>query len=239
MAQKEKTKAQVGERAKGLPKRGAESIRIFLADDHRIFLEGLVRLIQDQPSMKVIGTAPDGREALNRVRTLQPDVVLVDVSMPGLNGLEVTRLINKTTPKTRILVLSMHDNEEFMRRVLEAGAIGYLLKDATADELFFAIREAYRGNSYISPSLTGKLIADFLELKKKRQQETEESDLSGREREVLQLLAEGHTNQEIASTLDISARTVQTHRKQIMKKLNLHHLSDLVKYAIQKRIIDS
>ena len=219
-------------------KRLAESIRIFLADDHQIFLEGLARLIQDHPHMKVIGMAGNGREAVSRIRTLRPDVVLMDISMPGLNGLDVARLTAKSSPKTRVLILSMHENEEFLRRVLEVGAAGYLLKDSTADELFFAIKEAYQGNSYLSPSISRRLIVDYLEAKRKEQRGSVRPTLTGREREVLQLLAEGHPSRAIADALNISVRTVQTHRKHIMRKLRLHHLSELVRYAIQNGIIE-
>lgn len=216
-----------------------EPIRVFLVDDHRLFLDGLVRLIQDQPCMKILGTAGDGREALKQIEALQPDVVLMDISMPNLNGVEATRIISRVSPKTKILILSMHDNEEFLRRVLKAGAAGYLLKDSTADELVLAIKEAHQGNAYLSPILSRKLIADYLEIIKRRQGESVDSDLSGREREVLQLLAEGHSNKAVAKRLHVSPKTVETHRKNIMKKLNLHCISDLVRYAIQRGIIQS
>ena len=216
-----------------------DPIRVFLVDDHRIFLEGLVRLIQDHPSMKIIGTARDGREALKQIQALQPDVVLMDISMPNLNGLEATRLITKASPKTKILILSMHENEEFLRKVLMAGAISYLLKDTTADELFLAIEETHRGNSYLSPCLSRKLIAEYVGTTKRKQAKTIEQALTGREREVLQLLAEGHSNQAIAKHLHLSPKTVETHRKNIMKKLKLHRITDLVRYAIRRGIIES
>jgi DNA-binding NarL/FixJ family response regulator len=214
-----------------------DPIRIFLVDDHRIFLEGLVRLLQDHSSMKIIGTARDGREALRQIQILQPDVVLMDIAMPNLNGVEATRLITKASPKTKILILSMHENEEFLRRVLEAGAIGYLLKDSTADELFLAIEEVHRGNSYLSPPLSRKLIADYIGTKGARR--SREPALTGREQEVLQLLAEGHSNQATAKYLNLSPKTVETHRKNIMKKLKLHRITDLVRYAIRRGIIES
>ena len=216
-----------------------DPIRVFLVDDHRIFLEGLVRLIQDHPFMKIIGTAGNGRAALREIRSLQPDVVLMDISMPHLNGLEATRIITGASPKTKVLILSMHESKEFLQRALDAGAIGYLLKDSNADELFRAIEEAHQGNPYLSPCLSRKLMYDYLEIRKRGRGRDMEPPLTGREREILQLLAEGHSNQAIAGVLNLSLQTVQTHRKQIMKKLDLHCISDLVRYAIQKGITNS
>lgn len=216
-----------------------DPIRVFLVDDHRIFLEGLVRLIQDHPFMKIIGTAGNGRAALREILSLQPDVVLMDISMPQLNGLEATRLITEASPNTKVLILSMHESKEFLQRALDAGAIGYLLKDSTADELFRAIEEAHQGNPYLSPCLSRKLMYDYLEIRKRGRGRDMEPPLTGREREILQLLAEGHSNQAIAGVLNLSLQTVQTHRKQIMKKLDLHCISDLVRYAIQKGITNS
>lgn len=216
-----------------------ERIRIFLIDDHRIFLEGLCRLIQDHSSLQILGTSGDGRAAIPQIEALQPDVVLLDISMPGLNGLEAIRMITKAGPKTRILILSMHENDEFLRRALEAGAVGYLLKDSSADELFLAIEEAYRGNSYLSPSLSRKVIMDYLGARKGRPRRTAETTLTGREREILQLLAEGQSNKAIAKILNLSPKTVETHRKNVMGKLDLHSISDLVRYAIRTGIIQS
>jgi DNA-binding NarL/FixJ family response regulator len=216
-----------------------DAIKVFLVDDHQVLLEGLVRLIQNHPSMKIVGTARDGRAALSQIPALRPDVVLMDISMPNLNGVEATRLISQSSPKTKVLILSMHDNEEFLRRVLKAGASGYLLKDATADELFLAIEEAHHGNSYLSPSLSRKLIKEFLGTPDSKPADMLEPPLSGREREVLQLLSEGHSNRAIATSLHLSPTTVATHRKKIMKKLNLHRITDLVRYAIRNGIIQS
>jgi DNA-binding NarL/FixJ family response regulator len=216
-----------------------DPIKVFLVDDHRIFLEGLVKLIQDQASMKIIGTASDGREAIKQVQALQPDVILMDISMPNLNGVEATRRISQISPKIKVVILTMHENEEFLRRSLEAGAMGYLLKDSSADELFMAIREVHRGNAYLSPPLSRKLISDYLGFKKGEQGAHVDLTLSGREREILQLLAEGQSNKAISKCLNLSLKTVETHRKNIMKKLNLHRITDLVRYAIQKGIIVS
>jgi len=216
-----------------------DAIKVFLVDDHQVLLDGMVKLIEDHPYMNIIGAAKDGREALKQIQALQPDIVLMDISMPNLNGLEATRLISEASPKTKIVILSMHENEEFLRRALKAGAVGYLLKDATADELFTAIEEAHQGNSYLSPSLSRKLIADYLGTNERGQAETIEHPLTGREREVLQLLSEGHSNQGIAKFLHLSPKTVATHRKKIMKKLHFHRITDLVRYAIRNGIIQS
>lgn len=216
-----------------------DSIRIFLVDDHRLVLEGLARLINDHPCMEIVGTAVNSRQAIQQIQGLQPDVVLMDISMPHLNGLEATRIITGASPKTKVLILSMHESEAFLRRVLEAGAIGYLLKDSTADELFLAIEEVHKGNSYLSPSLARKLINDYIESRKRGRGKDTEPLLTGKEREVLQLLAEGNSNQAIANSLDLSPKTVETHRKKIMKKLNLRNITDLVRYAIRMGIIES
>jgi DNA-binding NarL/FixJ family response regulator len=221
------------------PGRNANPIKVFLVDDHQVLLDGLVRLIHNHPSMKVVGTARDGRAALREIPALRPDVVLMDISMPNLNGIEATRIISQSSPETKILILSMHDNDEFLRRVLKAGASGYLLKDATADELFLAIEEAHQGNSYLSPSLSRKLIKEYLGTPEGAPAETVEQPLTGREREVLQLLSEGNSNETIATSLHLSPSTVATHRKKIMKKLNVHRITDLVRYAIRHGIIQS
>jgi len=209
-------------------------VKVFLIDDHRIFLEGLEKLISDEPSMVIVGTSSDAREGIKKIQQLQPDVVLMDISMPGLNGLEGTRMISRICPRTRILILSMHENELFLRRALEAGADGYILKDSKVDELVYAIQETYRGNCYLSPSISRKLVDEYLETKRREEVKNQIPVLTGREREILQLLAEGHTSQVIAKVLSISQKTVQTHRKQMMKKLDVHRVSDLVKYAIEE-----
>jgi two-component system, NarL family, response regulator NreC len=216
-----------------------DPIKVFLVDDHQVLLEGLVKLIQNHPAMDIVGTARDGRQALKQIQLLRPDVVLMDISMPNLNGLEAARSISEISPKTKILILTMHENEEFLKRALKAGASGYLLKDSTADELFLAIEEAHQGNSYISPSLSRKLIDDYLETTERKPAEILDHPLTGREREVLQLLSEGHSNQAIAESLHLSPMTVATHRKKIMKKLHLHRITELVRYAIRNGIIQS
>jgi len=209
-------------------------VKVFLIDDHRIFLEGLEKLISDDPSMVIVGTSSDAREGVKKIQQLQPDIVLMDISMPGLNGLEGTRMISRVCPRTRILILSMHENELFLRRALEAGADGYILKDSRVDELVHAIQETYKGNCYLSPSISRKLVDEYLETKRREEIKNQIPVLTGREREILQLLAEGHTSQAIGKVLGISQKTVQTHRKKMMKKLNVHRISDLVKYAVEE-----
>lgn len=214
-------------------------IRILVADDHRIFLEGVVRLLKDRPDLEVVGTAGDGRSAVSMVKQLTPDVVLTDISMPNLNGMESARLIKKVSPRTKVLVLSMHESEEFLKRVLEAGGSGYLLKETSADELYAAIKEAHRGNIYLSPSLSRRVIRDYVKNPRGEDFKTLKSFLTDREREVVQLLAEGHSSKAAAKLLNVSVKTVETHRKHIMKKLNLHSISELIRYAIQQGIIES
>ena len=215
-----------------------KSIRVFLVDDHRIFLEGLVRLLNDHPSMRVVGTAVDGRKAVQQIEALKPDVVLMDITMPNMNGVEATRLVKTASPNTKVLILSMYGGEAYLRRILEAGAEGYLLKDSTANELFRAIKEAHRGGSCLSPSLSRKLINEYVEIRKRRRGKGFEAVLTGREREVLQLVAEGRSTQEIAKVLHLSPKTIATHRKKIMKKLKARNISDLVRYAIRMGIIE-
>jgi DNA-binding NarL/FixJ family response regulator len=215
-----------------------EPIKVCLVNDHKIFLEGLVRLLKDRSSIQVVGTAINGRMALKQVRALHPDVVLMDISMPDLNGIEAARLLRKASPKTKVIILSMYENEEFLRKVLESGVSGYLLKDSTAEEVCLAIEQAHEGNSYLSPVLSRRLIDHYLEIKKGKRPKNLSPTLTGREREVLQLLAEGKSNQEIAKILDLSMKTIETHRKRMMKKLGIHHLAELVKYAIRTGIIE-
>jgi len=216
------------------------TIRVFLVDDHHLFLDGLVRLLQDQPTLKPVGTASNGREALTQIGTLRPDVVLMDISMPDLNGIEATRRVAQMSPTTKVVLLSMYDSEEFLHRALEAGAKGYLLKDATAHELFLAIREVHRGQIYLSPGISRRLIPKYLRKPTTRSaSQPVQVGLSAREREVLQLVAEGHASKAIAARLHVSPSTVDTHRKNMMRKLDLHRVADLVCYAIRTGLVES
>jgi len=212
-------------------------IRVLLADDHRILREGIRALIEDQDDMQVVGEAEDGLSAVKKVAQLQPDVVVLDIAMPLLNGLEATRQIHRDYPRVRVLILTMHENEEYIRQVLAAGALGYVLKDAAARDLLGAIRSVYQGEAVLSPAITRLVIEDYLRWGDIRPEDTTDG-LTAREREVLQLIAEGYTNKEIAGILSLSVKTVQSHRTNLMNKLDLHDRGELIKYAIQKKIID-
>jgi DNA-binding NarL/FixJ family response regulator len=213
------------------------TIRILLADDHTLMREGIKAILEDQPDILVVGEAEDGRETIRLAHQLRPNIVLMDIAMPSLNGLEATRQIKHEHPEINVLVLTMYDHEEYLRQLLEVGASGYILKRAAASELVAAIRAVYAGEAALSPSITRMLLNDYL----RRDSPTVESGtdaLTPREREVLQLIAEGKTSREIAELLNLSIKTVQSHRGSIMQKLDLHDRGDLIKYAIQKKIIE-
>ncbi|MFL7891571.1 MAG: response regulator [Anaerolineales bacterium] len=212
-------------------------IRILLADDHRILREGIRALIEVQEDMQVVGEAEDGQETLKMVSQLNPDVVVMDIAMPLLNGLEATRQIRRDYPQAKVLILTMHENEEYIRQVLKAGALGYVLKDAAARDLLGAIRTVHQGEAVLSPAITRLVIEDYLRWGDIRPEDTT-NGLTTREREVLQLIAEGYTNKEIAEILSLSVKTIQSHRTNLMNKLDLHDRGELIKYAIQKKIID-
>lgn len=214
-----------------------KKIRILLADDHTILRNGIRALLADEPDLEVVAEAEDGRAAVSLACQFEPDVAVIDIAMPLLNGLEATRQIKKQCPGVRVLILSMHDNEEYIRQVLEAGAMGYILKDAAAKELISAIRSVFQGEAVLSPAITRLVIEDYLRWGGIRPADKDEV-LSPREREVLQLIAEGYTNKQIAGILTLSIKTVQAHRLNLMGKLNLHDRGELIKYAIQKKIIE-
>jgi DNA-binding NarL/FixJ family response regulator len=212
-------------------------IRILLADDHTILRDGIRSLLEDEPDMVVIGEAENGHQVVRMACQLKPNVVLMDIAMPLLNGLEATRQITRSCPDAKVLILSMHENEEYIRQVLTIGAMGYILKDAAARDLINAIRAVNRGEAVLSPAITRLVIEDYLRWGDIQPQDHTDG-LSPREREVLQLIAEGYTNKQIAEILSISIKTVQTHRANLMGKLDLHNRGDLIKYAIQKKIIE-
>ena len=214
-----------------------DKIRILLVDDHTILREGLRSLLERQADFEVVAEAENGRQAVELARQFKPDVVLMDIAMPLLNGLEATEQIRDQTRCTQILILTHHDHEEYIRRALAAGAAGYLLKDTDSTELVNAIRAVQRGESILSPAVTRLVIEDYLRWGDIRPAETSDG-LTRREREILQLIAEGHTNKQIAEILCISIKTVQAHRSNLMNKLDLHDKAELVKYAIQKKIIE-
>ena len=215
------------------------NIRILLADDHAILREGIRALLEDQHDMEVVGEAADGRQAVGLTRELNPDIVVMDIGMPLLNGLEATRQIKHDCPQVSVLVLTMHDNEEYVSQILAAGASGYVLKRAASSELVMAIRAVAAGQSYLSPALTKLLIESYIGRKPAAPAVVDSFDtLTAREREVLQLVAEGHTNLEIARLLNISLKTVKAHRSNLMQKLGVHDRGDLIKLAIQRGIIE-
>jgi two-component system response regulator NreC len=212
-------------------------IRILLADDHTILREGIRALLGDEPDMAVVGEADNGRWAVEQARALKPDVVLMDIAMPLLNGLEATRQIRREQPDTHVLILTMHQNEEYVPQVLDAGASGYVLKHAAGHELVAAIRAVAQGDAYFSPEIARTLVDAYVGRRAAEPTPTAYDELTDREREILQLVAEGYTNREIAEMLSISIKTVKTHRLHLMHKLQLHDRGELIKYAIQKGII--
>ena len=210
------------------------SIRVLIADDHKIMLAGLRSLLEKQTDFEVVGEADNGRKAVQMAQEKTPDVVVMDVSMPDLNGIEATKQIIESLPDTRVIALSMHSDKRFVMGMLRAGASGYLLKDCASQELANAILQVAGGKKYLSPEITGVVIDDFLQGASSKEVASATSKLSPREREVLQLIAEGWSTKQIASHLYVSIKTIETHRRQIMKKLDLHNIADLTKYAIRE-----
>ncbi|RLB17171.1 MAG: DNA-binding response regulator [Deltaproteobacteria bacterium] len=208
------------------------TIRIVIADDHRIIREGLCSLLNGEADLEVVGQAENGREAVRLARDLSPEVVLLDVSMPDLNGVEATGQIVTECPRVKVIALSMHKDEHFVAGMLLAGASGYLLKDCCFDELAGAVRSVVGGGLYLSPGITHVVVKHYIDHLMERE-EVLRPPLSSREKEVLQLVAEGKTSKEIAVTLCISEKTVETHRRHIMEKLGLNSVADLTKYAIR------
>jgi len=210
-------------------------IRVLLADDHRLFRDGLRTLLEQEADLEVVGVAADGQSVLTQIGTCRPNVVLMDVSMPGLNGLEATRHLHADHPDVAVLMLSMHADHRFVVEALRAGALGYVPKDCEISELSAAIRAVFRGQLYLSPLLAGRIVRDYLAMMGDRA-DSAFSVLSAREREVLQMLAEGRSAKDIAGTLSVSIKTVETHRKNIMDKLDIHSVAELTKYAIREGI---
>src|SRR5689334_306225 len=207
--------------------------RIVLADDHSVVRHGFRMILDAQPDLEVVGEASNGREAVERAETIQPDVVVMDVSMPELNGVGATRRIASVSPRTRVLAVSMHRDSVYVRDILRAGARGYLIKDAREEDLLDAVRAVAKGEGYLSPAVSDAVLNDY------RKHVSDPIDLlTSREREVLQMIAEGKTNKEIASTLKLSVYTVEAHRGRVMEKLNLHSTGELVRFAIRHGLID-
>ena len=211
-------------------------IRVMLVDDHALFREGMRALLQSCSDIEIVGEATNGKEAIEKVSQLSPEVVLMDIAMPVMGGVEATRRIRKDNPEIGVLVLTQYEDSEYILSMLKAGAKGYIAKTATAAELVAAIRAVHKGESFLYPSATTALIKEYLT--RARGEQSEYERLTDRERETLQLVAEGRSNQEIADRLFISVKTVLRHRTNIMEKLGFHNRTELIKYAISKGLID-
>ncbi len=210
-------------------------IKVVLADDHVLVRAGLRKLLESLPGVEVLGEVSDGLALIAMVERLKPDLVLTDVAMPGLNGLEATARLAKAHPGLRVIMLSMHQSEEYVRQSLRNGAAGYMLKDAAPVELELAIAAVMRGETYLSPAVSKGLVSDYLQ--RLRSDEGPSNALTPRQTEVLQLIAEGHSSKEIARRLDVSLKTVDTHRSQLMKQLDIHEVAGLVRYAMRVGLI--
>jgi len=214
-----------------------QRLRILIAEDHTILREGLRALLSSNPNNEIVGEAENGRAAVRLVGTLKPNLVLMDLSMPGTNGIEAISEIKKRFPETRVLALTVHKTEEYIRETLQAGVDGYVLKDATYTELMMAIKSVVNGKIYLSPGISDRVINGYLDGNKAAGINTAWDTLTHREREVLKLVAEGHTNKHIAGYLCLSVKTVEKHRSNLMKKLDRHNASTLTAFAIEKGLI--
>ena len=212
-------------------------IRCLLVDDHTLFRQGVRRLLETESDFEVIGESPDAGDAVEKARELRPDVVLMDIGMPGLSSFEATRHIKKTRPETKVLYLTMYEDEDYLLQCLEVGAAGYVLKDTPAPQLVSAVRDVYRGGKYLSSQVLGKLVEDFRSRVRDTRMQPRMSTLTPLEREILKLLAEGNSVKEIAVLLGLSVKTVEAHKFNLMRKLDIHNKAQLVTYAIQKKII--
>lgn len=214
-----------------------KKLRILIADDHGIVRKGLRLQLEQHEQFEVVGEANDGREAVRTAEQLAPDVVIIDIAMPNLNGVEATTQILKQNARTGVIILSMHSDEGYLRRALAAGARGYLLKDSADVDLYRAVEAVANGKSFFSPAIANTLLEDYMRQLQQRGLEDSYDLLTDREKEVLQLLAEGKSNKEVAAALNLSIGTVETHRTHIMQKLDLHSTADIILYAVRKKII--
>jgi two-component system, NarL family, response regulator NreC len=212
-------------------------IRILLADDHTVMRRGLRLLLESQPEFSVVAEAADGRQAVEQAEVTQPDVAVLDIAMPNLSGIEAAQRMSAALPHLSILILSMHSDEGYVLRALKAGAKGYLLKDSAEGDLIEAIKVVHQGRTFFSPEITKMLVADYVRAIRSRGAEDSYDLLTSREREILQLLAERKSNKEIAEALNLSPYTVETHRRNLQEKLNLHSLAELILYAVRKGVI--
>jgi two-component system response regulator NreC len=208
-------------------------IRVMIADDHTILREGLRKLLAEENDIEVVGEAADGQEALNKATALKPDVILLDLAMPGMNGIAAAKRLRTLAPGSKVLILTVHQEEEYVYETLRAGAAGYVLKDAAAPDLIGAIRKTAKGEQYLSPDIARLVVKE----EGRTDIKTVSQELTNREREICKLLAEGHTVPEIATLIGISRKTVDVHKTRLMKKLDIHNRAELVKYAIQNKLI--
>ena len=213
-------------------------IRILLADDHTLVRAGIRSLLEQVPNVEVVAEANDGRDALRLIHEHQPDIVFMDVTMQGLNGLDATAQITKTCPGVQVIMLSMHKNEEYVSQALRVGAAGYLLKDAATTELELAVQAVARGETYLSPAVSKHVVDRYLQrVNNTTERASEPTRLTVRQREILQLIAEGHTTKQIAGLLHLSTKTVETHRSQLMDRLGIRHIAGLVRYAVRVGLV--
>ena len=216
---------------------GIKKITVLLADDHRILREGIRSLLEKEPDIEVVAEASEGGEAVAKAQQLSPDLVLMDITMPGMNGLEATRQIKALKPGVKVLILTMHEGNQYISEFLRSGASGYVLKDTAAQELVGAIRAVNQGDAFLYPSIARMLLEEYLQKVQSGEESGSYDGLTDREREVLRMVAEGKTNKEIADDLSLSVRTVQAHRANLMGKLHMHDRTELVRYAIRKGLI--
>ena len=214
-------------------------ITILLADDHTIVRQGLAKVLEAEPGFSVVGEARDGREAISQVEQFKPDIVIMDITMPMLNGIEATRQIKKANRNTKIIILSMHSHNRFISELFSLGASGYLLKDSSGTDIVNAINAAVRGDTFLSPSISRQVIEDYVSLKRtKSSREELYGQLSNREREVFQMIAEGRSTKEVADILCVSVSTIKTHRSNIMEKLQMDNISQLIHFAIELGLVE-
>jgi DNA-binding NarL/FixJ family response regulator len=212
-------------------------IRVLLTDDHTLFRQGVRTLLAGEPDIEIIGEAANAKDAVSLALQLHADIVLMDIGMPGLSSFEATRQLRKQRPETRVIFLSMYDDEDYLAECVEIGASGYILKESPAEQLVSAIRDVHRGGNYLSPRLLARLVDDYRVQSHSPARQPRFGTLTKREREIMKLLAEGRSVKEIATSLDLSVKTVEAHKFNLMRKLDIHNKAQLVQYAIQKKVI--